>query len=116
MTTLFGIKNCDTVKKAQKFLTAADIAFDFHDFRADGIDALTVQSFIQQLGLDKVINKRSTTWKQLSDEQKNSLTAETAAAICLEQPTLIKRPVLIHDGQFHIGFKADQYNTIFNIN
>ena len=113
MTTLFGIKNCDTVKKAQKFLTTADIAFDFHDFRADGLDALTVQSFIQQLGLAKVVNKRSTTWKELSDEQKNTLNNDSAIALCLDHPTLIKRPVLIHNGEYHIGFKAEQYAGIF---
>ena len=115
MTTLFGISNCDTVKKAQKLLTEKNINFDFHDFRKDGIDAITVQSFIEQLGLDKVINKRSTTWKQLSDEQKSSLTAESAIALCLEQPTLIKRPVLIHNEQYHIGFKAEQYADIFSL-
>lgn len=115
MTTLFGIKNCDTVKKAQKLLAEHAINFDYHDFRQDGIDALTIQSFIEQLGLDKVINKRSTTWKQLTQEQKDSLSKETAIAICLEQPTLIKRPVLIHEGQYHIGFKAEQYRDIFNL-
>lgn len=115
MTTLFGIKNCDTVKKAQKYLNDAKINFDFHDFRVDGIDPLTIQSFIEQLGLEKVINKRSTTWKQLSEEQKKSLSKETAIALCLEQPTLIKRPVLIFDGQYHIGFTVDQYNALFNV-
>ena len=115
MTTLFGIKNCDSVKKAQKFLSENNINFDFHDFRADGIDAITVQSFIAQLGLETVINKRSTSWKQLSESERNLLTTKSAIALCLEHPTLIKRPVLIHDSQYHVGFKKEQYQDIFNL-
>ena len=114
MTTLYGIKNCDTVKKAQRYLNGKNQAFNFHDFRVEGIDASLVQSFIAELGLDKVINKRSTTWKQLDDHSKANLNEDTAVALCVENPTLIKRPVLNHNEQLFIGFKASDHDTIFS--
>ncbi len=112
MTTLYGIKNCDTVKKAQKYLSEQGVAFHFHDFRVDGIDEGLVKTFIEHLGLDKVINKRSTTWKQLSPEQRDTLDADSALALCVDNPTLIKRPVLKHNNAYHIGFKASDYDAI----
>ncbi|NRA42240.1 MAG: ArsC family reductase [Pseudomonadales bacterium] len=113
MTTVYGIKNCDSVKKAQQYLTQRDQAFTFHDFRTDGLDETLVRCFLDQLGLDKVINKRSTTWKQLDEHSKTHLNQDSAIALCLEHPTLIKRPVLEHNGQYFIGFKADDYAAIF---
>ncbi len=112
MTTLYGIKNCDTVKKAQKYLTDKGVEFNFHDFRVEGIDEAMVNTFIQELGLDKVINKRSTTWKQLSQEQRGALDEQNAVALCVENPTLIKRPVLKLNNAYHIGFKASDYDSL----
>jgi len=119
MTILYGIKNCDSVKKAQKYLNNKGVDFEFHDFRQAGINAALVTSFIDELGLDKVINKRSTTWKQLSDEDKNSInqgdahSKKLAIKLCLEHETLIKRPVLKHQNQLSIGFKASDYDQLF---
>lgn len=114
MTTLYGIKNCDTVRKAQQYLNRKNISFHFHDFRIDGLDEKAVNTFISACGIDKIINKRSTTWKQLSEEQKNSLDETTAIRLCIENPTLIKRPVLEKDGEYFIGFKSTDYDNIFN--
>ncbi|HCH5604193.1 TPA: ArsC family reductase [Vibrio parahaemolyticus] len=112
--TMFGIPNCDTIKKAKKWLEAENIAFDFHDYRKQGIDAQMVTEFCQALGWEQVLNKRGTTFRQLIQEQKDTLNEENAIALLVDNPAMIKRPILNVDGQLHIGFKADQYATIFN--
>ncbi|HCK0615662.1 arsenate reductase [Vibrio parahaemolyticus] len=112
--TMFGIPNCDTIKKAKKWLEAENIAFDFHDYRKQGIDAQMVTEFCQALGWEQVLNKRGTTFRQLTQEQKDTLNEENTIALLVDNPAMIKRPILNVDGQLHIGFKADQYATIFN--
>ncbi|EGQ8522323.1 ArsC family reductase [Vibrio parahaemolyticus] len=112
--TMFGIPNCDTIKKAKKWLEAENIAFDFHDYRKQGIDAQMVTEFCQALGWEQVLNKRGTTFRQLTQEQKDTLNEENVIALLVDNPAMIKRPILNVDGQLHIGFKADQYATIFN--
>ncbi len=114
MTTLYGIKNCDTVKKAKSWLESRDIEFVFHDFRANGLSETQVAGWISDLGLDTLINRRSTTWKALDESTKNSLDESSAVAIILANPTLIKRPLLDINGTRQVGFKADQYSTLFN--
>lgn len=113
MTTLYGIKNCDTVKKARRWLDEHNIDYRFHDFRADGITPEQVQTWLDELGWETLINKRSTTWKSLPDEVKTRLDASSAADLVVENPTLIKRPLLAHAEQYSVGFKADTYATIF---
>ncbi len=112
--TMFGIPNCDTIKKAKKWLEAENIAFDFHDYRKQGIDAQMVTEFCQALGWEQVLNKRGTTFRQLTQEKKDTLNEENAIALLVDNPAMIKRPILNVNGQLHIGFKADQYATIFN--
>nr|WP_324259440.1 ArsC family reductase [Cellvibrio fontiphilus] len=114
MTTLYGIKNCDTVKKARTWLDQQGIDYRFHDFRVDGLDAAQVQRWIAELGLEALVNKRSTTWKDLSDSIKQNFTASTAVNIIVENPTLIKRPLLDTGTQKLLGFKPEDYQTIFN--
>ncbi len=116
MITLYGIKNCDSVKKARKWLESNSLDYQFHDFRTDGISKALVQPWLDAVGADTLLNKRSTSWKQLSDKQKttvdvNDLSAKNKAAIALflEAPTLIKRPVLVTADEVHVGFKADNY-------
>lgn len=113
MTTLYGIKNCDTVKKARRWLDGQGIDYAFHDLRADGLDAATVQAWLDQLGWEVVVNKRSTTWRQLDEATKNNLNGGSACALLLDNPTLIKRPVLDIDGQYRIGFKESDYQAAF---
>ncbi|MEL7544888.1 MAG: ArsC family reductase [Pseudomonadota bacterium] len=112
--TLYGIANCDTVKKARTWLEAQGVAYRFHDFRADGLDAALVRVWIDTLGWETVINKRSTTWKQLSPEVRDGMDSAAAVSAALEAPTLIKRPVLTRDDATHIGFSADRYAEIFS--
>ncbi len=111
--TLYGIKNCDTVRKARRWLDDHAIAYHFHDLRADGIDASTLNAWISAVGLETVINKRSTTWRQLSDAERVALTEECSALPILQQhPTLIKRPVLDNQQVVVVGFKPAEYAGI----
>ncbi|MBV0932613.1 ArsC family reductase [Marinobacterium weihaiense] len=114
MTTLYGISNCDTVRKARKWMEAEAINFVFHDFRKQGLSAEQVERWCAALGLDKVLNKRGTTWRQLPDDIKASTDEAALKALLVEQPTLIKRPVLeLADGRVEVGFKAEQYAALF---
>lgn len=113
MTTILGIPNCDTVKKAIKWLDANKINYTFHDFRKDGFTEQQATELFQALDWQQVVNKRSTTFRNLPEEVKSNLTESSAKNHIVEEPTLIKRPVLIHDGKYHVGFKADQYEQVF---
>lgn len=113
MTTLYGIKNCDTVKKARKWLESQFIDFQFHDFRTDGLDQQQVSIWVKALGWETLVNKRSTTWKQLDAQTRDNMDETSAIATILQQPTLIKRPLLDTGGEFTVGFKAEQYREIF---
>ncbi|MCH9646491.1 MAG: arsenate reductase [Proteobacteria bacterium] len=105
MITMYGIKNCDTIKKARKFLNAHNVDCEFIDFRDQPIDESILQSFVNAIGWDKLINKRSTTYRQLTDTQKANITIE----LTLKNPTLIKRPVLVTDGDIRVGFSEKSY-------
>jgi len=113
VTVLFGIKNCDTVRKARRWLDEHDVAFTFHDVRSDGLTQEQVARWIDALGWEVVLNKRSTSWKTIDAPRRENLDADSVNALLLELPTLIKRPVLEYDGAVYVGFKADTYNTIF---
>ncbi|UTW46073.1 ArsC family reductase [bacterium SCSIO 12696] len=113
MTTLYGIKNCDTVKKARTWLDNRNICYQFHDVRGDGLSREQVQQWTQQLGWQTLVNKRSTTWKQLDQGLRDTMDTDTAIDAMTQHPTLIKRPVLEHNQQLHVGFKADQYQLLF---
>ncbi|NOV31309.1 ArsC family reductase [Methylomonas sp. ZR1] len=111
MLVMYGIKNCDSVKKARTWLEARHIAYRFHDYRIDGLDAALLQRFVDALGLDAVLNQRSTSWRQLDDAQKSDLTPDKAVQLMLAVPTLIKRPILDDGRQLIVGFNPDQYPT-----
>lgn len=113
MTTLYGIKNCDTVKKARKWLDEQNIAYQFHDFRTDGLDNQQLQQFVTLSSWDLLLNKRSTTYRQLDDNIKANLSDDVATEQVLLQPTLLKRPLLHINDQLHVGFKAEKYQEIF---
>lgn len=117
MTTpvLYGIKNCDTVKKARTWLDQAGIRYRFVDFRSDGINRSQVEGWLASPGLEKLLNKRSTTWKNLSaSEQAAAQSPATAAEVLLAQPTLIKRPLLETGNHTTTGFKPADYAQLFN--
>ena len=109
MTTIYGIKNCDTMKKAFKWLDGKSVNYQFHDYRVDGINADLVNEFANALSWESIINKRSTTYRNLSEEVKNNLSGDSALAVVLEQPTLLKRPILKHDKGYEVGFKEANY-------
>ncbi|OOF24905.1 ArsC family reductase [Salinivibrio proteolyticus] len=113
MTTVFGIKNCDTLKKALKWLDNQGIDYQYHDYRKDGLDAPLLRTFVAELGWEALVNKRGTTYRQLSDGQKASLDEASAIAIMLDNPAIIKRPLLVHKGSYYLGFKENQYADIF---
>ncbi len=108
MITMYGIKNCDTIKKARRFLEGHQVEFEFVDFRQQPIEPVLLQSFVDQIGWDKLINKRSTTYRGLSDMQKANITLE----LTLKNPTLIKRPVLVTDGSIRVGFSEKSYSDL----
>jgi len=114
MLTLFGIPNCDTVKKARTWLENEGIDYRFHDFRKDGLEASQVEQWLENLGAETLVNKRSTTWKQLNDDQKTLALSPQAAELIVEHPTLIKRPVLSSNTHLQVGFKADIYQSLFS--
>ncbi|WP_296053152.1 ArsC family reductase [uncultured Alteromonas sp.] len=110
---MYGIPNCDTIKKAKTWLTQHDISFTFHDYRKQGVPQDVLTSAVSELGWENVINKRGTTYRQLSDEQKEQLSADTAVTLITEHPAMIKRPLLVTDNGMHLGFKPAQYEEIF---
>lgn len=104
MVVVYGIKNCDTVQRTLKALDAAGITHRFHDFRKDGLNAAQAQAWVDALGVDTVVNRRGTTWRKLDDSTRDNLSADTAAALLAEQPSLVKRPVIEHPGGVLVGF------------
>lgn len=110
---LFGIKNCDTIKKAQKWLAENGVEFQFHDYRKDGIDAKWLEAACQELGWESVLNKRGTTYRQLDDDTKAAMNESLAIEKMVEAPAMIKRPILELNGKLYLGFKPDQYQSYF---
>ncbi len=110
---LYGIKNCDTVKKARRWLDANDVAFDFHDFRVDGLDQATIESWLQKVSWEVLLNKRGTTWRKLDDPRKEVINEAIAIELMLSNPTLIKRPVVTVNNDCMVGFKEADYAAYF---
>jgi arsenate reductase len=111
MHTLYGIKNCDTVKKARQWLDQNNIAYRFHDFRSDGLSLAQLNDFAARVDWNRLLNRNSSSWRQLSVEHQSELTSEKAIALMVTNPTLIKRPVLDTGDKLIIGFKVDHYQT-----
>ncbi len=113
-SVIYGIKNCDTVRKARKWLEAENQPFTFHDFREDGITADIINQWFELTDWELLFNKRSTSFRNLTDDQKADIDQKKALELMLEFPTLIKRPVLITNNKILIGFKAADYQAWFN--
>jgi arsenate reductase len=109
--TLYGIKNCDTMKKARAWLDSKGVAYTFHDYKAEGIDRARLESWAREIGWDVLLNRAGTTFRKLPEADKTSLDEGRAIALMLDQPSMIKRPVLDLDGQIIVGFKAEQYEA-----
>ena len=109
---IFGIKNCDTMKKAFKWLDAQGIDYDFHDYKKDGVDEAVLTQAIEQYDWETVINKRGTTWRKLPDDVKDNMDAARALEIAKENPSIVKRPLLDYSGELVVGFNTDTYTTL----
>lgn len=112
--TLYGIPNCDTVKKARTWLADNGHEFSFHDFKKQGLERATVAKWLEQLDWEVLVNRKGMTWRNLTDEQKAAVTDKASALdLMLSNPSVIKRPVLDRGGKFSVGFSADQYRDLF---
>lgn len=111
MLTVFGIKNCDTIKKAFRWLDGHGVAYKFHDYKKQGVKGDIIEKAFELYGWETVINRKGMTWRQLPDEMKNTMNAETALSLAMEKPSVIKRPILANGDRLLIGFDADQYAT-----
>lgn len=114
---LYGISNCDTVKKSRDWLAQHDIAAEFHDFKKLGLDAATAQAWLRQTDWTRLINRSGLTWRGLPEQRKQGIQdAADALELMLEKTSVIKRPVLEHNGKLlHVGFDATAYSKIFNL-
>jgi len=111
MITMYGIKNCDTIKKARTWLEGHGLAYNFHDYKASGIDRATLEAWVDALGWEVLLNRAGTTFRKLPDADRTDLDADKAVALMVGQPSMIKRPLLDVDGELLVGFKPDRYQA-----
>ena len=110
--TIYGIKNCDTMKKARAFLDKHKVEYAFHDYKSAGVDRDRLEGWAKKAGWESLLNKAGTTFKKLPDKDKEGLTERKAVALMLAQPSMIKRPVLeLPRGRLIVGFKPDDYTA-----
>jgi arsenate reductase len=111
--TIYGIKNCDTMKKARAALDRRGVAYAFHDYKSAGIARAKLEGWVKKAGWETLLNKAGTTFRKLPDKDKEGLTEKKAIALMLAQPSLIKRPVLeLSGGKLLVGFKPEQYEAL----
>jgi arsenate reductase (glutaredoxin) len=111
-TTIHGIKNCDTMKKARAWLDSHGVAYTFHDYKSAGIDRATLEAWVAARGWEVVLNRAGTTFRALADAKKKGLDAGKAVALMLEQPSMIKRPVLVRGKTVLVGFSPETYSAL----
>ncbi len=112
MTTLYGIKNCDTVKKARTWLDGHKVVYDFHDYKSQGIEKAKLEVWVKKLGWEVLLNRAGTTFRKLPEADKTGLTEKRAIALMLAQPSMIKRPVLEKGAILVAGFKPENYAAL----
>ena len=112
--TLYGIKNCDTMKKARAWLDAHKVAYEFHDYKAAGITAAQLKRWASEVGWETLLNRAGTTFRALPEKDKADLSEARAIALMVAQPSMIKRPVLDTAGKITVGFKPECYAEIFS--
>jgi len=113
MIRLYGIPNCDTMKKTRKWLDEHNVDYEFHNYKKQGVPETELKSWVDQLGWEVLLNKRGTTWRQLNEQTKANVDHASAIQIMIDNPSIIKRPVLDADGKIHVGFSEDNYQTLF---
>ena len=113
--TIYGIKNCETMKKARTWLDRRGVAYSFHDYKAAGIDRERLEKWCKKVGWETLLNRAGTTFRKLPDRDKNGLDAKTAIALMLKQPSMIKRPVLeLGGGKLLVGFTPERYDQVMS--
>ena len=110
MLTIYGIKSCDTCRNARKFLTSKEIEFRFHDLREDGLDIQMLERWVERIGWERMLNKKSVTWRKIPEVGRNDMTQDRALAAMIERPTLIKRPILEDDNFIAVGFSEKRFS------
>jgi arsenate reductase (glutaredoxin) len=113
MTTIYGIKNCDTMRKAFTWLDGHKIAYSFHDYKKDGIDRARLEKWVKLAGWEVLLNRAGTTFRKLPDKDKEGLTEKKAITLMLSQPSMIKRPVIENGARLMVGFKPEEYAKAF---
>ncbi|WP_456415426.1 ArsC family reductase [Thiolapillus sp.] len=114
MIRLYGIPNCDTMKKARKWLADHDIDYEFHDYKKLGIDEAILREWLKQLDWEILLNRRGMMWRKLTQEQRDGMNQTNALRLMLEIPSIIKRPVLVTDGNhIEVGFSEKKYRELF---
>ena len=110
---VYGISNCDTIKKAKSWLDRKGIKYAFHDYRKQGLNIDQLNAWVNELGWESLLNKRGTTWRKLSDEVKDNVDRASAIEIMMGNPSIIKRPLLDKGSQLHLGFSDSLYEEVF---
>jgi len=110
---MYGIPNCDSIKKARKWLAEHDVDYIFHDYKKEGVDAELLQAWCQHVGWEVLLNKRGTTWRKLPDAEKDGVDEAKAQILLSENPSMIKRPVLLVETHVEVGFSAAKYALLF---
>ena len=112
-TTLYGIPNCDTMKKARAWLDAHGVAFAFHDYKKAGVDRATLTAWVDALGWEVLLNRAGTTFRKLPEADRAGIDRDRAIDLMLAQPSAIRRPVLVHGGGIEAGFRPERYAALF---
>lgn len=114
MVDMFGIPNCDTIKKARKWLEENSVEYQFHDYKKEGVDAHLLEEWSEAVGWERLLNRRGTTWRKLADEAKESVNETRAIQLMVENPSMIKRPVLVAGDRITVGFSEAEYQKLFS--
>jgi len=112
MVEMYGIPNCDKIRKARRWLDGHDIAFVFHDYKKEGVDVVRLGIWVDQLGWEALLNKRGTTWRKLPEAGKQDIDRDRAIALMCENPSMIKRPVLMAGDVIEVGFSEHRYEEL----
>lgn len=111
MTKIYGIPNCNTMKKARRWLDEHGIAYDFHNYKKDGVPEKELNTWVKQVGWEALLNRCGTTWRKLDDATRDQIDEQSAIRVMLENPSVIKRPVLVSKGKVLVSFNADDYQN-----
>jgi Spx/MgsR family transcriptional regulator len=113
MVKIYGIPNCDTMKKARKWLDEHGVAYQFHNYKKDGLDEALLKHWVAELGWETLLNRRGMMWRKLDEQTKAHIDETSAIEVMLETPSIIKRPLLDVDDELYVGFSEDKYRSIF---